>query len=45
LHAYGGETGESLRNMGYFFASQLAIILLGVVVYFVTSAQKQTKTI
>ncbi len=45
LHAYGGETGESLRNMGYFFASQLAIILLGGYVYFVTLAQKQTKTL
>jgi hypothetical protein len=33
LHAYGGETGESLRNLGLFSLSQLVFIGLGIIAY------------
>jgi ABC-type transport system involved in cytochrome c biogenesis permease subunit len=45
LHAYGGETGESLKNMGYFFASQLLFILVGGFVYYVSKLQNLNKAV
>jgi ABC-type transport system involved in cytochrome c biogenesis permease subunit len=39
LHAYGGETGESLKIMGAFTFSQLVLIGLGVVAYFLREPQ------
>lgn len=39
LHAYGGETGESLKIMGAFTFSQLVLIGLGVVTYFLREPQ------
>jgi ABC-type transport system involved in cytochrome c biogenesis permease subunit len=33
LHAYGGDPGDSIRNMTMFVASQLAVIGMGVVTY------------
>ncbi|MCU0707674.1 MAG: cytochrome c biogenesis protein CcsA [Pirellula sp.] len=38
LHAYGGEPGDSIRNMAVFVASQLAIIALGGVTYLMTAS-------
>ena len=34
LHAYGGETGESLKILGLFGLSQLVLMGLGVIAYF-----------
>jgi ABC-type transport system involved in cytochrome c biogenesis permease subunit len=39
LHAYGGETGESLKILGAFALSQLVIIGLGVWAYFLRQSR------
>jgi hypothetical protein len=42
LHAYGGETGESLRNLGLFSMSQLVFIGLGIIAYVLGNSSKPT---
>ncbi|MFN6302451.1 MAG: cytochrome c biogenesis protein CcsA [Planctomycetota bacterium] len=39
LHAYGGETGESLKILGAFAASQLVLIGFGIWAYFIRKSQ------
>jgi len=43
LHAYGGETGESLKILGAFAFSQLVLIGLGVLVYFLRDNASKTR--
>jgi hypothetical protein len=42
LHAYGGETGESLRNLGLFSLSQLVFIGLGIIAYILGNGGETT---
>jgi hypothetical protein len=42
LHAYGGETGESLRNLGLFSLSQLVFIGLGIIAYILGNNNETT---
>ena len=42
LHAYGGETGESLRNLGLFSLSQLVFIGLGIIAYILGDSGEKT---
>jgi hypothetical protein len=43
LHAYGGETGESLKILGAFTLSQLLLITLGVLTYFIRDHRQPGK--
>jgi ABC-type transport system involved in cytochrome c biogenesis permease subunit len=42
LHAYGGEPGDSIRNMAMFVGSQLAIILFGGITYALMRSEQNT---